>query len=87
MPNKGSAVPLSPDVENSIHVEIEGTKDAKKLSLEDKVEITIRGTVAAIDQRKAWDDEDRTVTEIRLTNYSSKLISVGDTTFSDLADD
>lgn len=81
------SVPEGPDFDNMIHVEIEGDKDAKKLSLDDKVTIVVTGTVSAIDQRRAFDDKERKITEIRLTNYSSKLKAVGDTTFSELADD
>ena len=79
--------PMLDKIESSIHVELAGTKDAKKLSLGDKVEIVVRGKVTSIDQRKSYYDDKRELTEVCLVDYSSKLVTKKDTTFSDLADD
>lgn len=83
---KGGNMPTV-DLENSIHIEVEGTAKAKELSLEDKVEIIIKGKVEGITQRASYEDDERKISVIELSGYSSKIIGQRDGKFSDLADD
>jgi hypothetical protein len=76
-----------PILDNSIHIEIEGTKDAQQLSLDDKVQVVIKGKVEGIDQRLDFDDPDKKISVIRLSNYSSKIIGHHASEFEDLIED
>lgn len=76
-----------PVMENSIHIEIEGTKDAQQLSLDDDVRVVIKGKVEGIDQRLDFDDPDKKISVIRLSNYSSKIVGHNKSEFADLIED